>query len=217
MKIAIAEHLGWALLLLGAGCATTGSNDHAAHAKPATSPSERYLAQGDEFARAGDLIRAEQYFALALRAGYPEQAVLPRLLHVCLAGSRLRAALSYAESHLLRHPDAWVLRSLVASLEAALGQPELARRELRRVLADRPEEAEANYMLAVLERDVFAGDDSASQAFAAYLRARPHGDHQAEARSWLREHPLPAEAVAVAPGTPPTLLQPTAALVEAAP
>ena len=43
------------------------------------------------------------------------------LVRVCIASSRLRAALGHAEPFLRRHPDAWQLRYLVAAIHLALG------------------------------------------------------------------------------------------------
>src|SRR5262245_47189859 len=61
--------------------------------------------QGTLFARAGDVVRAEEYFVSAMNEGYPEERVLPPLLRVCVEAHRLTAALAYAEPYLAREPN----------------------------------------------------------------------------------------------------------------
>lgn len=79
--------------------------------------------RAETLARQGDLIRAEQYALSAVSAGYPEERALPLLLSVCLASSRLRAALRHVDHHLMRHPANPALSRLSDTLHAALEQP----------------------------------------------------------------------------------------------
>ncbi len=94
---------------------------------------EKLFAEGRAADEAGDLVRAQQYYVAALRAGYPDAEVTPQLVAVCLKAGRVRAALQYAEDSLHRQPKNWSLRFLVGNLQEALGnlvQAESTYREL---------------------------------------------------------------------------------------
>ena len=137
------------------------------------------------FAERGDSVRAEQYFVAAMREGYPEDRVLPHLLRTCLQASRLRAARTYAESYVLRHPEAHAVRTLLASLHLALGDTDAARSELEYVLTFTPTHATAHFLLAVIARD-FALDACGARAeFTEYLALAPDARRAAEARRFL--------------------------------
>jgi tetratricopeptide (TPR) repeat protein len=149
---------------------------------------EELFARGITLADQGQLVRAEQYLSLAVARGYREERALPVLLKVCLAASRLRSALNYAEPYLARHPRDWKLRYLAASLYIGLEQPERARQELERVVTNEPAHAAAHYLLAVLMRDSFSNVRAAVEHFQAYLKLEPRGDHAAEITGWLLEN-----------------------------
>lgn len=151
------------------------------------SPDALY-ARGVAWARRGDMVRAEQYMALAVRAGYPHERALVALVEACLAASRLRAALGHAEPYLRRRPDAWRVRLLVGAIHAALGDDAQARVELERVTTQVPSAVDAHYLLAVLLHERLHDVLGASSSFRAYLAHAPHGPHGAEARAWLAEH-----------------------------
>lgn len=149
--------------------------------------SQQLFARGVALANSGQLIRAEQYLYLAMQSGYSEDRTLPLILKICLSTSRLRTALNYAQPYLIRHPESWMLRYLVASVYLALEQPLEARNHLTRVLGDNPDLAPAYYLLAVISRDALRDDASTRQHFAAYLKRDPTGTHASEAKAWLRE------------------------------
>lgn len=136
--------------------------------------------RGLALAQRGDLIRAEQYLAAAIERGYPRDRGLPILLRVCVASSRLTTALDYARPYLEEHPEDWPLRHLVASIHLGLGHPDDARRELERVIADAPNEAEPHYLLAVVLRDELGDVDGARPHFQRYLELAPEGRRAAE-------------------------------------
>src|SRR6478735_4715248 len=58
------------------------------------------MVRGDASAAIGDMIRAEQYFVSALKAGGDERKLVRRLLVVCAADQRYPAAAEYAEHYL---------------------------------------------------------------------------------------------------------------------
>ena len=147
------------------------------------------LTRGVSLLQAGDALRAEQYLTLAVRAGAPESRAIVPLVQACAASSRLQSALEHALPYLRRHPDAWPLRYVVAAIQLALGRNELAQGELERVRAAAPEFAPAHYLAAVIARDRLGDAGAAVVGFAEYVRHAPRGEHAAEARAFLREHP----------------------------
>jgi predicted Zn-dependent protease len=171
----------------------TGSDPMAA-SKQQRPSAEALFARGMELAQRGDAVRAEQYLALAVDAGYPyERAIVP-LVRVCIASARLRAALNHAQAFLRRHPDAWPLRYLTAAVYLALDRPGDALDELRRVLRARPHAAQAHYLMGVTLRDAYGDLTAARASFDAYLRHDPRGVHVAEVSAWLSEAPRASEA-----------------------
>jgi tetratricopeptide (TPR) repeat protein len=158
-----------------------------------------WFERGMLLAARGDSSRAEQYLMLALRQGYSEERAIVPLLQVCVASSRLRAALEHGESFSRRHPASWQLRYLLAAIRFALGDAPAAVKELARLIAQRPEAVPARYLLAVVERDAFGDEAAARHDFEAYVERDPLGTHALEARAWLAEHPMPSTASADAP------------------
>jgi tetratricopeptide (TPR) repeat protein len=145
----------------------------------------RLFELGRRAAERGDSVRAEQYLSLALDRGYPEARILPLLLRVCIAGSRLRAALDHAEPYLREHPEQDALRLLVASIHIGLAQPEQARAELDSLLRRNPRFDEALFLRAIL---LASSDAEAARAdLRAYLDIAPKGSHAPEVRSRLSE------------------------------
>ena len=200
MNTAIRPWLAAALLLQACAAARTAP---AAADPPRPAPSAAELfAHGMQLAARGDPLRAEQYLVLARRAGYPEQSVIVPLVRVCVASSRLRAALGHAKPFLRRHPDTWQLRYLSAAIHLALGQPGEALAELRRILQARPHAAQAHYLTGIALRDGLRDPHAARASFERYLRHAPRGAHAREALAFLAEQPAeqPAEP---APGTEP--------------
>ncbi len=172
---------------------------------------ERLIQLGKAFAQVGDLTRAEQYFAAALDAGADGFVVVPMLLAVCVRDGRYRAALEYGEGHLQKHPTDARTRFVVATIHAGIGDSARAKAHLERVLAERPNEAEAHFALGALMRDSFKDPVSADPHFREYLRLAPSGSHAEEARGSLLRSLPDASAVTT------TSAAPTAAPVAPAP
>jgi tetratricopeptide (TPR) repeat protein len=109
------------------------------------------------------------------------------LIDVCVRDQRYRAALQYAEEHLRRHPRAYRLRYIEATLLRALGDIGKSRQELQRVLDTSPDYADAHYSMAILLRDQLGSYVEADQHFREYLRLAPRGQHAEEAGESLLE------------------------------
>ncbi|HEX7416757.1 MAG TPA: tetratricopeptide repeat protein, partial [Steroidobacteraceae bacterium] len=101
------------------------------------------------------------------------------------------AAATYARAYLLTHPHAWQLRYVLASVELALTRTDEAKQELRHVVEDAPDHAEAYYLLATLAPDARAPSAATRELYDHYLALAPNGPHAYEARSFLRMQPEP--------------------------
>ncbi len=187
-------HLAAGLLLVGlAGCSSATPEARVVPAPSSSADQAQALFQrGREAAERGDSVRAEQYLSLALEQGHDAGRVLPVLLRVCLASSRLRAALDHAEPYLRDHPEAETLRYLVATIHAGLGQTDEARLALEQLLRTNPSSSNAHYLLGILDAE--ANAPSARAHFRAYLEVAPQGEHGAEVRSRLAELAIRDEA-----------------------
>jgi predicted Zn-dependent protease len=172
------------------GCAHRAPDSSGALTGAHTAPGALAFARARERLAAGDTLRAEQYALLALRQGHPEHEVIVPLVLACLASSRLRAALVYAEPFLRRHPQHVSLRYLVATVHLGLGHAAVAERELARVTARRPDLPEAHYLRGVIARDALGELPAARARFERYLALAPEGAHAPELRAWLSEQPL---------------------------
>ena len=138
-------------------------------------------------ADSSDYTRAEQYLNLAAERSGDRARVVPLLIDVCVRDQRYRAALEYAEEHLRRHPRAYRLRYVEATLLRALGDVARSRQELERVLSASPGYADAHYSLALLLRDDLGNHLEADRHFREYLRLKPGGSHAEEAGESLLE------------------------------
>jgi tetratricopeptide (TPR) repeat protein len=141
--------------------------------------------RGEQAAEQGDTVRAEQYLSMALDRGFDEKKVLPIMLRVCLSSSRLRAALNHAEPYLREHPNDKGLRYLVATIYLSLGQLDDARIELNHLLRLDAKNADAYYLLGVLESGSNA--QQAPAPFRKYLELAPQGERAVEVRSRLTD------------------------------
>jgi predicted Zn-dependent protease len=156
---------------------------------PLTEVSSRALFErGVSLALAGDYIRAEQYLSAARDRGHAPAEVVPKLIEVCVAGSRYHTALAHATSYLEQTPSDWSLRLLVASLHLAVQNPASARRELARVVEEHPGEPTAHYLLATVSSDHMGDPTVAAHHYRRYLELSPDGDHAYTSRAWLRAH-----------------------------
>jgi tetratricopeptide (TPR) repeat protein len=185
------------LTLPACGSAAVQRDGAPAASRPGQEQQAWLFSQGVAAADRGDSVRAEQYLSLALDRGYPRARALPVLLKICLASSRLRAALDHAEPYLREHPEQDALRFLVANIHVGLGQQEQALAELDRLLRHNPGFEDAHFLRGALLLE--AEPTQAIEAFRAYLDAAPHGGHAPEARSrlsdlLLREAALSAQA-----------------------
>jgi len=178
------------LSLLAQACMSTAPKPPAG--PPPTDPiaqvsASDLRARGLAFARAGDLVRAEQYLQAAVIKGADDRTIVPELVRVCVTASRLRAAVAYGEPYLERHPQDAAMHFLLAIVHLSLGDSQRARAELEATLRYRPEAADADFYLGTIAADRL-DFPTARRHFARYLAARPRGRHAARARLLLAQH-----------------------------
>ena len=184
-----------AALVLGACGGASGLREGAPPTDPVSEVSaERLFETGMSSAAQGDLVRAEQYLAAAGARGYDETKVIGPLVRVCVAASRLRQALVYAQPYLRTHADDWRLRFVVATVHLGLDRVDEARVELERVIVAAPDVPEPHFVLGMLLRDRLSDEATAKPHLERYLALAPTGAHADEARSALST-PLPPEPV----------------------
>jgi tetratricopeptide (TPR) repeat protein len=172
----------FALAGCGAAPATAPTQEHSENAKAAF-----LLEQGRAFAEAGDSLRAQQYFAGALKAGADENVVMPLLLRACIAQRNYRLAAEYADAALARKPKNARLRLLSGTLHGSLGDTSRSRERLERAAKELADEPEAQFAVAISFRDDAADVIAADKYFRRYLALAPNGAHAEEARSSLME------------------------------
>lgn len=168
---------------------------------------EDLFQRGLALANAGDLVRAEQYLAASIGRGADPERVLPPLMRVCVAASRLRAAIEYAKPYLDRHPDAWSLRYLVATLHLAIGEDSQARVELERVVREQPDQAAPHWTLAMMLRENAVDQEQARAHLERYLELEPQGVHAGDARAALAGDQVAPARVVAPPAAPPAPAQ----------
>src|SRR6478735_1972778 len=182
------------LIVLGA-CTACGNSaltpQGAREAMRKDSSLRELMARGDASAAIGDMIRAEQYFVSALKAGGDERKLVRRLLVVCAADQRYPAAAEYAEHYLHRFPTDIELRFAAASIQMAVGNTHRARELLDSVLRERPDWAEAHYALASMMRAGGEPVASADLHDMQYLKLDPNGPLADTARARLSRRGTP--------------------------
>lgn len=179
----------YGIVMASCGNMSTLAKEKSIHQKlKDNTSSKEYYYKGINYAKAGYTIHAEQYLAAAIKKGYPERKVLPILLYVCLAGSRLRTALNYTEPYLKKNPKEWMMRYLSASILYALKRTKNAYKELKQVVRHKPTYAPAYYLLAVISRDTYNDYTNAKKYFKYYINYCPKGANAQEVDDWLRQN-----------------------------
>lgn len=178
-----------ALLLLSVSAVACASHRQGHRGTPPTDPIAAVSAaelrtRGLAFARVGDLTRAQQYLGAAQLKGFDSRIIVPELVKICVAASRLRAALLYAEPYLERYPGDVGMRYVVGTLHLALGNLRRAASHLDGALQPGDLMIDAAFSLALAARGDGRRDD-VQRHLEHYLRVRPQGRYATRARRIL--------------------------------
>ncbi len=193
-----------ALMALSATVGCAGSNPDPKSAVQARQSGEELFNKGRAAFLHRDHARAEQYLKMALDDAYEPRETVTLLIQVCLADSRVRGALNYAEPFLLQHPREDALRFLVATLQLSLGHNDDARHQLERLIHHNPEYADAYFLRGQLRMSDM--EQGAKRDLLHYLELAPRGRHAAEVRSLLADidlaRPAPTRVIAAISPSP---------------
>lgn len=141
-------------------------------------------AQGLSFARRGDLVRAQQYLSAAMAKGFDERIVVPEIVKVCIAASRLRAALAFAEPYVLNHPEDAGMQYVVGTIHMVLGNLQAASDHLGGALQANRLMKDALFSIALIASER-GNTRAARKNLEEYLLARPRGRHAIRAKRML--------------------------------
>lgn len=195
--------LALALVCSACGGAAAHAPNQPNSARSEPTPAEKRAAAlelvrlGKEQLRAGDSLRAQEYFATALDSGADADEVLPELMHAATSGMRYEAAIRFFEDYgsLMSKPRRADLGLVAAVLYLGVEQPERAKSTLEAVLRVKPDNARAHFLLGQLLRDELNDYAGSDEHFRAYLKLSPHGDDALAARAGLLK--APEESLAV--------------------
>jgi tetratricopeptide (TPR) repeat protein len=141
-------------------------------------------AQGLGFARRGDLVRAQQYLSASMAKGFDEGVIVPEIVKVCIASSRLRAALAFAEPYLMRNPEDAGMQYVVGTIHMALGNLQEASAHLDGALRAGSLGEDALFSLALVAEQ--RGDHEIVRTnLERYLSGSPRGRYASRAKSML--------------------------------
>ncbi len=143
-------------------------------------------AQGLGFARRGDLVRAQQYLSAAKERGFDERIIIPEIVKVCIASSRLRAALAFGEPYLARNPQDAGMQYVIGTIHMALGNLQEASTHLNGALRAGHLMPDARFSLALVARER-GNVELVRTNLKAYLAESPEGRYASRARSMLAQ------------------------------
>ena len=150
----------------------------------AATPAEELRAKGLAHARRGDLTRAQQYLSAAQAKGFDEKVIVPELVKICIAASRLRAALAFAEPYVDKHPEDAGMSYVVGTIHLALGDLQRASSHLSGALRPSHIMIDAAYSLALIAMEE-GRTGEAREHLKHYLRAAPKGQFASRAKNLL--------------------------------
>lgn len=172
------------LTCLCAGCASLARPPATAESGAAPLTQNQLIEVAGALDQRGDLVRAEQYWTLALAQGAQPKLVLPPLMAACLRDRQYRLALQYGNDQLRRHPNDDRLRLLAGTLHEAVGDYPAAVQHYQTVLQQQPERADVHYLLA----QALSKGGAHAQAdlhYRKYIELEPNGAYAERAQASL--------------------------------
>ena len=183
----------WTLPLficLGFGCANLQRPPLTTQPEPAPLTQNQLIEVAGALDQRGDLVRAEQYWTLALAQGAEAKHVLPPLMAACLRDRQYRLALQYGTDQLRRQPNDRELRMLTGTLHEAVGDYPAAVQAYQTVLQQQPDRADVHYLLAQALTKGGAHAE-ADLHYRKYIELDPNGAYAERAQASLLKEMTP--------------------------
>ncbi len=147
------------------------------------------------YEKAGEILRAEQYYEVARNLGVAQKRVGPPLIRLAAKNGRYQIASDRARALLVEYPEQYETRLLLAQLDVLLDDPMAAERELRILLGLQPRRPDAYLALGRLYKE----HGKPEQARASLLRflelERKASEDRSLAERLLRELARPADQI----------------------
>jgi len=172
------------LTCFSVGCATLQRPPATPQREAAPLTQSQLIEVASALDQRGDLVRAEQYWTLALAQGAQPKHVLPPLMAACLRDRQYRLALQYGNDQLRRHPNDDKLRLLTGTLHEAVGDYPAAVEQYQAVLQQQPTRADVHYLLAqALQKG--GAHAQADLHYRKYIELEPNGAYAERAQASL--------------------------------
>jgi tetratricopeptide (TPR) repeat protein len=133
----------------------------------------------------GDVVRAEQYWQMALEQGADAETVVPKLVAAFVRDRQYRLALQHAEGYMRQHPNADVLRLLTGAIYEAVGNYAAAVEQYEVVLGRHNARADIYYVLGAALLKQGSSRLEADARFRKYLELAPGGRYAERAQAAL--------------------------------
>lgn len=175
---------------------------------------EAILRLASIYEKAGESLRAEQYYEVARNLGVSHRRVGPALIRLAAKNGRYQIASDRARALLVEYPEQYETRLLLAQLDVLLDDPMAAERELRILLGLRPRRPDAYLALGRLYKE-HGKPEQARASLLRYLELEPRrSEDRALGERLLRELARPADQIRLElslPAAPPAEAPPPAA------
>lgn len=179
------KYLAMGFVALSAACAGTQPRSTTAEDETPPLTEGQLTAVADVLDQRGDVVRAEQYWRLALEQGADANTVLPQLLAAFVRDKQYRLALQHAKEYLRLNPNADGLRLLTGTIYEAVGNYSAAVEQYQIVAARRQAHADVHYVLAEALQKQGSSHMEADAHFRKYLELAPDGRYAERAQASL--------------------------------
>ena len=166
------------------------------------------------YEKAGEILRAEQYYEVARNLGAANRRVGPPLIRLAAKNGRYQIAVDRARALLVEYPEQYETRLLLAQLDVLLEDPASAERELRILLGLQPRRPDAYLALGRLYKE-HGKPEQARASLVRFLELeKKKAEDRALAERLLRELSRPPGEIRLelARPTPPPAAAPPPAL-----
>ncbi len=166
------------------------------------------------YEKAGEILRAEQYYEVARNLGAANKRVGPPLIRLAAKNGRYQIAVDRAHALLVEYPEQYETRLLLAQLDVLLDDPTGAERELRILIGLQPRRPDAYLALGRLYKE-HGKPEQARASLSRFLELeKKKSEDRSLAERLLRELARPPDEIRLelARPTPPPPAAPPPAL-----